>query len=160
MARQERLAADERAKAAREAATLDSVAVGEQQPEVEHAFVGEGAETGVAQGRRWRHGKWFQYTLNTRGEKAADLAITHWGGDSGRAFDIFANDTLLAGERLDNSKPGQFMEKRYSIPSNVLGAASDGRVRIKFVTKVGLAGGVFDVRLVRTAAPGLQPSQP
>ena len=55
-ARREKLAAEERARAAREAATLDWVAVGEQQPEVEHDFKGEGTETGIHNGRRWRHG--------------------------------------------------------------------------------------------------------
>jgi hypothetical protein len=42
--RQERLAAEERVKQAREAATLHAVAVGEQQPEIEHGFTG--VETG------------------------------------------------------------------------------------------------------------------
>ncbi len=114
VARQERLASDERAKLARDAATLDSVAVGEQQPEADHAFAGEGTETGVHEGRRWRHGKQFQYTLNARGEKAVDLAVTYSGGDSGRTFDIFANDTLIATQQLKAEKPGQFIEKRYA----------------------------------------------
>jgi hypothetical protein len=34
----------------------------------------------------------------------------------------------------------------------VLAAAKDGRVTIKFVAKVWLAGGVFDVRLMRPDA--------
>jgi hypothetical protein len=51
----------------------------EQQPEVDHAFEGEGTETGIFDGRRWRHGRSFQYTLNTRGEKAVDLAVTYSG---------------------------------------------------------------------------------
>jgi hypothetical protein len=148
-ARQDKLGAEERAKLARDAATLDSIAVGEQQPEVDHAFAGEGTETGVHEGRRWRHGKQFQYTLNTHGEKAVDLAVTYWGGDGGRTFDIFANDTLLATQELKAEKPGQFIEKRYSLPAEILNAANDGRVTIKFVAKVWLAGGVFDVRLMR-----------
>ena len=62
-----RLATDERAKLARDAATLDAVAIGEQ-PEVDHGFTGDGVETGIHEGRRWRHGRTFQYTLNARGE--------------------------------------------------------------------------------------------
>ncbi len=53
--RRERLAALARAKAAREAATLDAVAVGEQRPEVEHNFKWEGSEAGVFRGSSWRH---------------------------------------------------------------------------------------------------------
>ena len=156
--RQERIAAAERAKAAREAATIDSVAIGEQQPEVEHAFSGEGSESGEHQGRRWRHGRAFQYTLNARGEKAADLVVTYWGGDQGRTFDVLINDTRLATEELTAAHPGAFFEKRYPIPAPVLSAATDnGRVTIRFAAKVGLAGGVYDLRLMRPSAPGVKP---
>ena len=156
-ARQERLAAEESAKLARDAATLDAVAVGEQQPEADHALAGEGMESGIFDGRRWRHGRRFQYTLNTHGEKAVDLAVTYSGGDSGRTFDIFANDTRIATQELKGEKPGQFTEKRYLIPAEVLTSAEEGRVTIKFVAKVWLAGGVFDVRLMRSNGPTATP---
>ena len=148
-ARQERVAAEERAKIARDAATLDSVAVGEQQPESDHAFVGDGVETGIFNGRRWRHGRSFQYTLNTRGDKVADLAVTYSGSDTGRTFDIFANDVLIATQELSGEKPSAFIEKLYTIPPQVLADAKDNRVTIRFVAKVWLAGGVYDVRLLR-----------
>ncbi|MGV3617404.1 MAG: beta-L-arabinofuranosidase domain-containing protein [Fimbriimonas sp.] len=148
-ARRERLAEEERAKLARDAATLDVVAVGEQQPEADHGLTGEGMESGIFDGRRWRHGKWFQYTLNARGEKAVDLAITYSGGDNGRTFDIFANGVKLATESLKGERPGQFFERRYPIPAEVLAAAKDGRVTIKFVAATWVAGGIYDVRLMR-----------
>jgi DUF1680 family protein len=146
--RRESVAAEERAKAEREAKTLDWVAIGEQQPEVEHGFIGEGTETGQHQGRRWRHGNWFQYTLNSHGAKAAVLTITYWGGDNNRAFTILANGTLLATERLNPSQPNRFIEKRYTIPTDVL--AAGGSVVIKFVAEPGsLAGGIYELRLMR-----------
>jgi hypothetical protein len=148
-AKRDRLAAVERAKALRETSTLDRIAPGEQQPEVEHDFKGEGSNTGISEGRRWRDGRSFQYTLNPRGEKAVDLVVTYWGGDSGRTFDILANDTLLATQELKAEKPGEFIEKRYSIPPSVLAAAADGRVTVKFVAKVWVAGGIFDLRLMK-----------
>ncbi|HOW64453.1 MAG TPA: glycoside hydrolase family 127 protein [Candidatus Paceibacterota bacterium] len=152
--RQERLAAEERLKQEREAATLDAVAVGEQQPEVEHGFTGEGVETGEFQGRRWRHGRWFQYTLDLRGEKTADLVVTYSGWDRGRQFDVLANGTLLATEQPDGSRAGEFFEKRYPLPAAVLDAAKEGHVIIRFAGRGGsLAGGVFDLRLMRTAKP-------
>lgn len=151
-ARRKRLAAHERAKLAREAATLDAVAIGEQQPEVEHAFAGEETETGEHEGRRWRHGQSFQYTLDAGAEKNADLVVTYWGGDAGRVFDIFANDTLLATEQLRNAHPGKFFEQRYPIPQKAL-AAAKGRVTIRFVAKVDRAGGIFDVRLMKPEEP-------
>jgi len=148
-AKKEKLAAEERARVAREAATIDQVSVGEQQPEVEHDFTGERTETGIYNGRRWRHGSWFQYTLNTRGETVVDLEVAYSGSDRGRRFDILANGNRIASEELNGDKPGEFFAKRYSIPESVLKTATDGRVAIKFVATQWLAGGVYDVRLLR-----------
>jgi DUF1680 family protein len=155
-ARKEQLAAAERARAAREAATLDQVTPGEQQPEVEHAYRGVDTESGLYNGRHWRHGRDFQYTFNSpRGEKNVLLSVTYSGSDSGRQFDILANGTLVATQALVGEKVGEFVEKRYAIPAAVLASAPDGRVTIQFVGKKTLAGGVFDVRLLRAdgAAP-------
>ncbi|HWQ92878.1 MAG TPA: glycoside hydrolase family 127 protein [Clostridia bacterium] len=152
-ARRERIAAEERAKAWREANTLDWVAVGEQQPEVEHNFAGEKTESGLHNGRRWRHGEWFQYTLSTRGEEAVNLVVTYWGGDAGRTFDILVNNELLVTETLNESKPGQFFEKQYSIPSKIFSGAANSRINIRFSAKPGSrAGGVYDVRLMKRSA--------
>ncbi len=150
--RREAVAAIERARAALQAATLDSVAVGEQQSEVEHDFAGEETETGLHQGRRWRHGKWFEYTLDTQGEKTVDLVVTYWGGDSGRRFQILANGRMLAEETLNGAQPGEFFTNRYPIPADVLPIASDGRVTFRFVATRWLAGGVYDVRLMKSGA--------
>jgi len=152
-ARQQQLAATEKARAAREAATLDSVAPGEQQPEVEHGYQGEGTESGLYNGRHWRHGRQFQYTFNARGEKAVTLSVTYSGSDAGREFDILANGTVIATQVLRGEKIGEFVEKRYELPATILAAAPDSRVTIKFVVKKLLAGGVFDVRLLRADGP-------
>ena len=148
-ARKERLATEERARAAREAATIDHISVGEQQPEAEHEFKGERTETGINEGRRWRHGSWFQYTLDTQGESAVDIEVTYWGADRGREFDVLVNGRRIASEELTGSKPGEFFAKRYSIPESVLKAASNRRVTVRFVATRWLAGGVYDVRLLR-----------
>jgi uncharacterized protein len=149
-AKRERLAAEERAKALREAGTLDRVAVGEQQPEVEHDFAGEQTDSGLRNGRRWRRGQWFQYTLGTRGQQTVELAVTYWGGDAGPTFDVLANGELLATETPDNSRPGHFFEKRYALPTKVLSGAAHGRITIKFSAKPGSrSAGVYDVRLMK-----------
>jgi DUF1680 family protein len=154
-ARKEHLAAEEHTKVARDASTLDRVAPGEQQSEVEHDLVGERIETGIFEGRRWRHGRSFQYTLDTRGERAVDLAVTYSGWDRDRRFDVLANGKLLANEHLDGSRRGQFFEKHYPLSADVLATATNGRVTFRFIAPTGLAGGVFDVRLMKpTALPG------
>ena len=156
--RRERLALVERAKAAREAATIDSIAVGEQQPEVEHDMKGEGMATGTFNGRRWRHGTMIQYTLDPRGAKEAELAVTYSGDDRGREFDISVDGKVIATQRLTGEKAGNFVEKRYPIPAEILQAAGNKRITVKFEAKQQLAGGVYDVRLLKPGAPPVPPS--
>ncbi len=151
--RRERVAATERANEAREAATLDWVAIGEQQPEVEHNFAEGKTGTGQRDGRRWRRGNWFQYTLNPRGAKAADLVVTYWGGERDCHYDILADGTVLATEQFNRPNPGKFFEKRYPIPAPVLAAATNGVITIKFAAKPKEAtAGIFAVRLMRPEA--------
>lgn len=151
--RREKLAADERVKAAREAATLDSVAPGEQQSEVEHGFKGEESKTGLHEGRRWRDGKWLEYTLDTRGAKEAELAITCWGGDRDRAFEIRVDGTSVGLVKLEGRDPGQFVEMRYPVPAAVLSRAANGKVTVRLEAKQWVAGGVFDLRLMKPGSP-------
>ncbi len=155
--RQAKLAAEEKAKLDRDVATIDAVAPGEQQSEVDHAFSGEGNETGIYNGHRWRHGRWFQYTLNLHGAKKADVAITYNGGDAGRNFDIIANGKVIATEHLTAAMPNKFFEKRYPLPPEVIAAAADGKVTIKLSAPEFLAGGIFDLRLLKPEAPTLAP---
>lgn len=155
--RRQRLAAIERANAARELATIDWIAVGEQQPEVEHDLKGEGMETGIHNGRRWRHGHWIQYTLDLRGAKEATLAVTYSGDDRGREFDIFLNGQVIATQRLVGEKPFHFVEKRYSVPDQILEKVGAGRLTVRFQAKKELAGGLYDVRLLKPGAPEVPP---
>jgi len=147
------VAAAERAKAAREAATLDAIAVGEQQPEVEHDLKGEGMETGIHNGRRWRHGRVIQYTFDPRGAKEALLAVTYSGDDRGREFDILVNGRVIATQRLIGEKPHGFVEKRYPLPADLLAEAGTTRLTVRFQAKQQLAGGLYDVRLLKPGAP-------
>ena len=152
-ARQDKVAAEERRRAAREAATLDSVAIGEQQSEVEHDFSGETSQTGLAKDRRWRDGQSFQYTLATQGEKAAELAVTYFGSDTGRTFDILVSGIVIATETLKGEKPDEFFEKTYPIPGQAMAKATNGRLTVKFVAKEWTAGGIYGLRLTRANTP-------
>jgi hypothetical protein len=78
-----------------------------------------------------------------------ELEVTCWGGDAGRVFDILANDQVIATVELKNEKPGEFIAKRYPLPKELLETAPDGRVTVKFQAKKWLAGGVFEVRLMK-----------
>ncbi|MBW3546400.1 MAG: glycoside hydrolase family 127 protein, partial [Bacteroidetes bacterium] len=77
---QQGIKAREEKKRLLEAQTIDKVAPGEQQPESDHFFKGEGTESGVHQNRHWRHATgWFSYQLKDEKGEAAFLRITYFG---------------------------------------------------------------------------------
>jgi hypothetical protein len=156
--RRQKLAAIEAAKIARDAATIDRVAIGEQQPEKDHLFVGEESETGIFNGRRWRHGRVVQYTLSLKGSKDAVLAVVYSGQDSGRVFEVQVNGQAIATEHLTGAHPGKFFEQRYVLPETLIRAAQYGIVTVRFVGQNTLAGGLYDVRLLKSDAPVVPPS--
>lgn len=63
---------------------------------------------------------------------------------------FIATSNLLA----QSTNPGKFFEKHYPLPADMLAVTTNGRVIIKFASKVWGAGGVYDVRLMRPNAPG------
>lgn len=147
--RKARQAAEEREKLLRDQRTVDFVAVGEQQPEVDHNLQGDGLETGIFNGRRWRHGKRIEYTLNSKEQTSLLLSVTYSGNDSGRAFTITVNGQEIAKVELVGGQPGRFLEKTYPIPDEVLKQAKDGKLKVSFQATTWLAGGLYDVRLLR-----------
>ena len=70
--------------------------------------------------------------------------------DSGRTFDILMNEATVATVTLDGSQPGDFFSVDYEIPKEAKEEAKHGVLETKFVAHPGsMAGGVFDVRLLR-----------
>lgn len=137
-----------------EARTVDGVNPGEEQNERDHALKGENTQAGDLGGRKWRHapdGGWFSYELKVQPDQPMSLAVTYWGSDGGRVFDVLVDGEKIATQRLDNNKPGQFYDEIYPLPENVVRGKQ--RVTVKFQAHAGsTAGGVFGVRLVRSEA--------
>ena len=152
------LAETEAAEAQRmalEARTLDRVVAGEQQPEVEHGYEGEGGETGVHLGRTWRAARdWFSYDLQGVAGEPAELRVTYWAGERQRAFDILVNGQAIATVRLNGRDPDQFVEETYPIPAAVTAAAPEGVLTVRFAAHArSRAGALYEVRLLRPAEP-------
>lgn len=140
----------EQAAAALEARTLDRVVPGEQQPEVEHAYRGEEANTGVTLGRTWRStNRWFEYELQGTPGRPMILQLTYWKGQWGRrAFAIYANDQTVAEVTLEPESSDHFGTLEFPLPDDV--ATSDGRVRVRFEAQPeSTTGALYDVRLLR-----------
>ncbi|WP_395399371.1 beta-L-arabinofuranosidase domain-containing protein [Pseudoduganella sp. UC29_106] len=140
-------AAAEAERLALDAQTIDQVAPGEQQPESDHFFKGEGADAGINSGRHWRHAsKWFSYQLNDREAAARTLRLTFSSADAGRKFDILLNGQPLQTVELAREATS-FYTRDIVLPP---GAAQNGKLEVRFVAHPGsMAGGLYGLRLLR-----------
>lgn len=133
-----------------DARTIDQVAPGEQQPESDHFFKGEGIDAGVNGGRHWRHAsKWFSYELKDPKGEAKLLRLTFARADAGRRFDIEVNGVLLAEVTLAKDAAQEFYTVDYPLPAAIL-QAKPNALSVRFVAKPGsVAGGLYGLRLLR-----------
>ena len=143
-------AAREADRLALDARTIDQVAPGEQQPESDHFFKGEGIDAGVNGGRHWRHAsKWFSYELKDPKGEAKLLRLSFARADAGRRFDIEVNGVLLTEVTLAKDAAQEFYTVDYALPAAIL-QAKPNALSVRFVAKPGsIAGGLYGLRLLR-----------
>ena len=148
----QRLADEENARQALEAATVDKVMPGEQQPETDHRMETDNSEKGSTEGvfyRDARDGHYFSYLMQTKGATALTLQLTFWGQDEWRSseFDIYIDDTLLTSvNNTHRWRTTQFKTVDYPIPATMLEGKSE--IRVKFVAHKGRqVGQIYCVRL-------------
>lgn len=145
------LAKAEAARLALDAITIDQVAPGEQQPESDHFFKGEGAESGIAPAGRWRHARqWFSYQLNDAKGEARALRLSFSARDAGRRFELLVNGQKIADiELASDASRDEIYSRDFELPAELVRAAG-GKLEVKFVAKPGsIAGGLYGLRLLR-----------
>jgi DUF1680 family protein len=144
------LAEEERKQLALEEATLDRVIPGTQQSEVDHAFTSDRSRTGNRNDRSWRDATgWFSYELKRPSIQGAELAITYFGGDRNRRFEILADGVSVANVELTGAKGNSFYTESYPLPAELI-RNDERRMTVRFQAEDGsVAGGVFDVRVLR-----------
>jgi hypothetical protein len=79
------------------------------------------------------------------------LQATYWGEERNRRFRILVDNVVIASERLEGSRPGEFFEQDYPIPTALTLNKTSIRVRFEPETDVS-AGPAFGIRLF-SAAP-------
>jgi hypothetical protein len=143
-------AAAEADRLALDARTIDQVAPGEQQPESDHFFKGEGADAGINKGRHWRHATgWFSYELSDKKGEAKLLRLTFARADAGRQFDILVNGELLESVALEGDTATDIYTRDFKIPDTLVQKAN-GKLVVTFRARPGsVAGGLYGVRLLR-----------
>jgi uncharacterized protein len=133
--------------------TIDFVAPGEQQPEVDHAIQSSQSRSGSNQDQFYREASndgYFSYNLATNKESDLSLIVRYWGAEWGnRKFEIYIDDEKLAAENNTGKwNQSRFFDISYTIPDSML--TGKDHIRVKFQSlKDGTAGGIFYVRLVK-----------
>lgn len=134
------------------ARSVDYVVIGDPVSEAEHEV--SGGIVGQFNGRTYRHGPEFSYSVKLPLGRDGKLIVTYWGGDRNREFDIFADDQRIGTQTLQNQKPGEFFEQTYPIPQSLIEGRTDGfgqkvdSVTLRFKTRnEDVAGGVFGIRV-------------
>lgn len=151
------LRAEQAARDALEAATLDRVEPGFQQSEVEHQFASDRSETGDFRDRKWRDalpGGWFSYQLAVDPAKPMALVSTYWSDDRGREFELQIDGRTLAVAKPALAKRGVFFEAAYAIPPELTRGKTT--VTVRLVATKGRVG-TFGFRTVQ--APAVTPDQ-
>jgi len=132
--------------------TIDFVAPGEQQPEVDHAMESDQSRTGSMHNEFWRdaqNGGYFSYQIATGNKKGLSLMVRYWGAEWGsRKFEIYIdNEKLITEDNTGRWNQSKFIDLVYAIPdSAILGKKY---IRVKFQSlPQNSAGAVYYVRLL------------
>jgi hypothetical protein len=145
--------------------TIDKVAPGEQQPEVDHKLLSLNSYTGNYQNEFWRDarsGGFISYSLLTKKKSGLSLMVRYWGNESGsRNFNIFVDDSLIVTENVVGKwNKNEFVNIEYQIPDKFTSGKDTIRVKFQGVNTAQTVGGLFYVRLLQplngTDVPVLQ----
>jgi uncharacterized protein len=147
------LAMVEREKLALQERTIDVVATGEQQPEVDHAPQSSNSHSGSYLDHFWRdaaNGGFFSYSVATHGDTNVSLLVRYWGNEWGnRKFEIWIDEQrLLVEDNTGRWSQSKFQEVEYAIPNAMV--KDRDHIRVKFQPLPdNTAGAVYFLRLVR-----------
>lgn len=147
------LAAEQQAALELDSRTIDKVAPGEQQPEVDHNLQSSNSYTGNWQNEFWRDardGGYISYTFSTQEKSDLSLMVRYWGNEAGnRTFDILIDGVKLTTENLVGKwNVSQFFNVEYPIPNSMTEGKQSITVKFQAINSSNFAGGLFDVRLL------------
>ena len=156
------LAAIEQAELELEARTVDQVAPGEQQSEVEHNMQTQNSYTGSWQNEFWRDardGGYISYTFRTQGKSDLSLMVRYWGNEGGsRTFNILVDEELLITENIVGKwNVNDFVNEEYPLPNSMIDGKDEITVKFQAINASNMAGGLFYVRILEPPDTGSTP---
>lgn len=143
-ARQDRLAKEEKERAALDAVTADKVICGEQQPESDHFIRTENSRTGDDEGVHWRETSgWFSYRMKANGKPVTKVRIL-FHPESRRDAKVWVNGRE-AGSLLPQQATGLSVQE-FEIPVSL-------RAEEQWEVKIGkgnekVTPHIYEVRLI------------
>jgi DUF1680 family protein len=154
-------AAERERDATLDARSVDIVRLGVAANEQCHRLTSEisyGVSYRFQPGRDARTGGFFEFDAAVRDEPLV-LRATYWGGERDRLFHVEVDGRRIATQRLHGEHPGEFIEREYPLPPELVHGKD--RVRIRFQPQAGYtAGPVFGCRILAAdgkAPPGAGP---
>lgn len=142
-------AAEKAREADLDARSIDIVRLGVEEDERAHdlaSAISYAVSYRFRPGRDARTGGYVEFDASVRDEPLV-LRATYWGGERDRLFHIRVDGALIATVRLQGENPGEFIDRDYPIPPDVLTGKS--RVRVRFEPEPGrTAGPVFGCRIL------------
>lgn len=153
----------EQAEMALELRTVDRVATGEQQPEVDHKMVTSNSFSGIHMNEYWRdarNGGFFSYEMQTANQNNLSLWVRYWGNEVGsRSFNILVDEQIVATENIVGKwNRNEFVAVEYPIPNALVEGKPMITVKFQGINANNMAGGVFFLRLLKPALPASTPS--
>jgi len=149
-AEQASLAAAEAERRAIAARTVDTIHLGEMQPERDHQLVADNSYPVSYRGRQGRdarnHG-YFEFRARVRPGPLL-LRATYWGEERNKLFDIKVDGTVIATQRLNGERPGVFFDVDYPIPPDLTRDKEQVVIRFQPTTDRERCGPVFGVRVL------------
>jgi uncharacterized protein len=150
------VAAVQKAALELELRTVDKVAPGEQQPEVDHKLSTINSYTGNYMNEFWRDarsGGYISYSMLTKKKSDLSVMARYWGNETGsRSFNILVDATVIATENIVGKwNQSQFKNVEYPIPNTLTAGKDTITVKFEAVNASNFAGGLFYVRLLMPA---------
>jgi len=133
--------------------TVDFVAPGEQQPEVDHALRHENSRTGSNSDEFWRdayNGGYFSYNMSTQSLSNLSLNVRYlFATTAGKKFEIYVDDQKLkVVDHTDEARKPGFYHEEYHIPAELLTGKQQVRVKFLSLPEKSTAP-IYRVRLVK-----------
>ncbi|HEY0866809.1 MAG TPA: beta-L-arabinofuranosidase domain-containing protein [Fimbriimonas sp.] len=115
--------------------TVDSMSIGQMQPERDHNLTQERTDVREQNDRGTRQplvGGWMEFDMKVDASAANELIVTYWGNDRNRPdFEILVDGKRIAEDTLENRPMNRYYDVVYLLPEDATRGKDSVRVRFQ-----------------------------